>query len=234
MTSLDVLGNAIAQEEAPKPFDIRYTGMLLVNSFRFSQGNERFQRPLLEWLAARYHDQFNVHVVKRAVEPATKVAHGIVNHPQRHNPDKAPMSLKTVRKNVKGSADDLNRYLRDCPERLAEKAGVGYLVHATLERDSYFLGIGGSLSKEGGKRTRSEGHLKVPYSDPYFSFWVHHGLMQKTTGLPEYDRMFKEMAAEYGATEGISDYCRMVAPQVVEAYIEHHPQHTELLARQLT
>jgi hypothetical protein len=226
--------------EAATPFSVQYTAALLVNSFRFSQGNSRFQGPILEYLATRFHDQFDEQVISEARDPASRTVYKIINNKSQHNPHirfdnpnadtnpNAKNRYAAVRKVVRVYARNLLGHLEEDPAILAEEAedSAQYLATETIERDSYFLGLTmhkGQPERRSQRRLREQGRLATPFNDPYFSFWVYHGLMQQTTGFKEYDAMFEEMVAAFEDTYSFGSSYRQKSDALEAHYAEHHP-----------
>lgn len=216
--------------EQAAPFSVQYTAALLVNSFRFSQGSTRFHGPILEYLAVRFRDQFDIPVIKDARDPASRKAYKVINNSKLHNPNirfndthkklNPKEKYGEVRKLVRGYAGELIGYLGDEPDATAPE--VDYLATETIDRDTHFLGLT-EPKRMPPRRVRNWGTETSSRRDPYFSFWVYHGLMQQTTGFKEYDTMFEEMVAGFNATYSSGSVYRARSDALVANYAEHHP-----------
>jgi hypothetical protein len=222
-----------SRESGELKYDSSYIARLITYSYFFSQGNARFQRPILHYLATQFSERFDKATVMDAVAPASKMVFAIRHKYHLHrritdimgNIDTVPE--EDVPQDVNAFAEDLIGYLDSGVEANEEELDITYLCEETIDRDIHQLGLGENAKYT--DRGRSSSTSSSPYADSHLSLWVYFGLMGQTTGMEEYDRMFKEMVSAYRTTSRNSDFHTKKTQLLTEYQLQHHPEQFELL-----
>lgn len=219
-----------------------YVAALMINSFRFSQGDIDIQQAMLRYLASRFHERFVPETVEASEPMVARAALVIVNnaslHPER-TPKGNPISRNpdNVASEVHDYIESMALYVRESqlsPDALSEE--VMDIVCSIVEHEFNRLGItidNGAVSGRG--RLRKQAKVTTPKTDVYLSHWVYYGLLGQSTYLPEYDTLFADMVKEYrgiGSTfdDAVTAHIHQCSDALLQFHLMHHPEQGELFA----
>lgn len=215
-------------EVSPIPFTVGYTALLLVNSFRFAQGDSERQPWILQYLALKFRPQFSSDVIRQAVEPATTTAVDVIVSNMQHKRIYTKDESKKYRFDdqigtMQGYADDLIEFVEAEPALLQNSFQMDELVTLIIEGDANYLGVAEKPVRH--QRIRASGGPQNTFTDPHFSFWTHYGVRgNRGPELPyEYGMMFTDMVADFNANDGYNEELRRMAHAVEQTYNQRHP-----------
>jgi hypothetical protein len=214
--------------------DIKYTAKdivkLVINSYRFSQGQPALQQAYFDFLLNKFGNRFDEAVVKEAIPQIINAAENILSNPKMH--------LKTeddITHEVNNDLLELLEYVSK--RRPIPKADITNITNNLVERDRMFLeveydpdalqpiGHEDRFYKE--RRPRAEQSHVTHHSDPFLSQTVFYGLMGQSTNSPEFNEIFKEVAEVCKTTD--NEEIREGVARLVKIHIRYHPDQRELL-----
>jgi hypothetical protein len=202
-----------AEHETHEKYEVNDAIRLIINSFRFSQGDELLQRDFLKQVGYLVHGKLDPETVRQAIEPTTTAVEKIVSNSKLHSKANPALAREEVESNANFLAENIND----------QQPSNNLSATSVIWRDYKFL-----IDREG--RDRADTERRSPATDPYLSQFVYYGLMAQTTGSPEYDQIFAEAVKAY--EEHVKpehpDYKDMVN-LLIEKYLSNHPDQIDLL-----
>jgi hypothetical protein len=185
------LGEGTSLPEPDRPL----TRKELLASFQFSQGGPSMQVMIFRYLkqlhpGLTFEPENTEHLESESARPAEAITSNLARH--------QPVSAG-------GAGEAINRVLeiaRSTPgianaELLTRQEIIGALAEADLERDKHYL------ERPSGRNYESDGSEHYdPRKDSWRSDLCYFGFLGNTTGLPDFDQMFAEIASWW------SDYLR--------------------------
>lgn len=163
---------------------------LLFSSFRFSQGDINVQEKIFQWLHAQYPSykvsESNIDEIKKDLLKKTKSYvlspkghHTQVRKTKTETGDDIPIDHGFIRKQVDNEASKFYNMLNS-QENISIEQAVQEVARGIIEGDIMYL-----RSEEGGGRPNK--------LNPQMSQIVTYGLSAESTGVPEYNEMFKQV-----------------------------------------
>jgi len=220
------IGPNLQPEQESDKYSVRDTVSLIINSYRFSQGQPDLQEIIFEYLVDRYGGRLQAKTINQARPLVLNAAAKLVTEtPKLHK--KRP--YYEVEFDVHR---DIDTFLKVLLRNMHPDIGRAFKM--VIERDRTYLEKGFDPDDEGykrrDKRPRRKHQNVTPHSDPYLSQFVYYVLMGHETGLQEFNEFFKALVKEYQSStdpdikEGVTN--------LVNLHIKHHPEQVALLPKE--
>ena len=209
-------------EVEKQSLNIKKAEQLLFLHYRFSQGNDNLGENILNYLHNRHPDwKISDEMAGQMVADLSPLVARYVTGGEKGE----AVNHKT--RSQTGAEDDLKKRVREMqqyfgqervtPERFLILSIVNDMV--TLD-DKYLNELNGRPNRSGSPDSGN------PASDPYLSHLVHYGLLGKTTGSDEYDRMFREVRDFVAEKPYSLDQQKLAA--VITTHNKHHTEQITL------
>lgn len=176
-----------AEAELEHAYTPQEVSKLFFNSFRFSQGEPGIQQLLYNYLCKEYGDRLSSRLIQDGIEIAAprieKFVSAGVSHTVREE-DRIKDTIDEERQKWLATLDVHNsgkEMVFDTKETLKQ----------ILARETRFLVRGSGRPRP----NSGDGNQSGP-KDKFTSHIVYYGLLENSTGMPEYDKLFKELLAE--------------------------------------
>jgi hypothetical protein len=225
----------IKQAEA---YNLQDTVHLLAASFRYSRGSPKLQHCIFRFWAANYDERFDHDTVLAAADPVAEIASKMIYKSGIHPPQDLTHDKSRDRQNrgltlyegiqeeAATGAEQLLDKLTD-PEFSGQPLSKGllfkYLTRAQLSKDERWRPF-----------TQEKPWYTTGVPVRYRSHLVDHGMLGRSTGLPEMDAFFQTIYGAYespASTVARKDHIeagKRIA-NIVGAHLAYNPEDTPLL-----
>lgn len=208
-------------------------------SFQFSQGSTLIQHNLFAWCKLLHPDLSLAATTPSEIEELTQAwlgpASALVDNPARHTHVESGTKQPAVQGMLREAQHLLNHPLS---KQHTEEYLVADLAQQILGRDDHFLRQpnGRDYTPDTPSPSAStDSSASVEHYNPYKDSWrsdvCYFGLLDKTTGLPDFDRLFAAIGTYWRVhwnDQGTPTEARDAFRDVVLTYNDRHSQQPEL------
>jgi hypothetical protein len=200
------------QAEVQAECSVQDVVKILIGSFRFSQGDNLLQRSLLSLVAWNNRGRISSDIIEAAFPIARDAANKIIRNSQLH----------TATGDSSAQVSEFTNYFKNCLG--GSPPDLSLVTRSVISRDYKFVVIRGGRNRSGGDRV-------TPANDPHLSHFINYGLLGNSTGITEYDEIFKQIADTYKEQRAEIDLAcstnSTYISELIDTYIIHHPEQAD-------
>jgi hypothetical protein len=222
-TNYEQLRQAAQHEAETTPYTTQETTKLVFNSFRFSQGDPTLQGDIADYIAATEPGRLTAEGLEASREVMQQLAPKYIYEAGVHTTELDP---DEVRVEVEAVYDSFAAKVSQPKSAEALSEVVEQITIMAVDRDY------SHLVRKDGRPERVRGTDQTGPAAPHVSHIMRYACEGQTTGMPEYDRMFADVAAKLpGVWSRGEEFIDAEEPsvgaalrEVARVYWQHYPE----------